>query len=432
MRKIWLLILFACSLFACSWCHAEGADVQKYVDPKALYLTWQQHPESTMTISWITAMDQPADLIEYRRMEEETTQEQKIEKQTTNDFWLSATGTHAVLPQKAPYFLHRVELTGLLPDTAYLFRTASNGISYKFKTMPLNISSDIRFVVGGDMFQSSVEILAKTNREAAKTNPRFVLIGGDIAYASGSKTNFLKILTNQNATQTFDRWLTWLQTWKNTMVTSEGYLIPMIPTIGNHEVDGGFDQTPEQAPFFYALFPMPGSEGYQVLDFNQYMSVFLLDSGHTHPIGGKQTAWLATALKTREQVLNKFALYHVPAYPSVRSLADRISTEIRKCWIPLFDRYFLSIAFENHDHNYKRTFPILNGKIDPSGVLYIGDGAWGVDPVRESKDVKQKWYLKSHASARHFLLVTLSPNHRSVAAITADGTTIDQVTQPTL
>lgn len=102
------------------------------------------------------------------------------------------------------------------------------------------------------------------------------------------------------------------------MVTTDGRLIPLIPVIGNHDVKRRFRRTPADALFFYTLFAMPGIQGYNVLDFGNYMSLFLLDSGHTHPIKGKQTEWLRESLKQRKNVPYKFPIYHVAAFPSVR------------------------------------------------------------------------------------------------------------------
>lgn len=52
------------------------------------------------------------------------------------------------------------------------------------------------------------------------------------------------------------------------------------------------------------------------------------------------------------------AIYHVPAYPSARSFTGRTQSMIRKHWVPLFEKSTMNLAFENHDHAYKRTYPI--------------------------------------------------------------------------
>ncbi len=173
---------------------------------------------------------------------------------------------------------------------------------------------------------------------------------------------------------------------------------------------------------------MPGTQGANVIDFGSYMSIFLLDSSHTHPVGGTQTAWLAQALRERKEIPNKFAIYHVPAYPSVHSLSEEVGTEIRKCWVPLFEKYNLTAAFENHEHTYKRTYPLINGKIVEKGVIYIGDGSWAVEKPRRLRRRNNKWYLIKAETTRNFLHVTVTPEGRTVKAINPDtGDMIDTV-----
>ena len=369
-----------------------------------------------MVVRWVTTTDRTDDTIDY------------VEQGQTE--WHTIQGTHSLLPKNTPYLLHSAEITNLKPETTYQFRTGSDAVSYKFQTMPIHLISPISFVAGGDMYHDSLETLHKTNKQAALTSPLFALVGGDIAYAADKVFGFLPRWTHPLIDvwvgQKFDRWLEWLVAWKNDMVTPDGRLIPMLPAIGNHDTSGRFGQTPEEAPFFYALFPMPGEQGYNVLDFGNYMSIFLLDSGHTHSIGGQQAAWLARTLHDREIVPHKFALYHVPAYPSVHNIKAEIPTQIRKFWVPSFDAYHLTAAFENHEHTYKRTHKIKGGRIDNTGVLYIGDGGWGVDKPRRPRHLDQKWFLSHVASARHFLFVVVEQEKQTVTALTPEGAVIDQ------
>jgi hypothetical protein len=385
-----------------SFCFADA------YDPIAVYLTWQQHPESTMTIQWITDKSRAEDLVEYRPQGSET--------------WLKMEGSHHPMPQHEPQFIHVVELKNLKSNTPYQFRTGSDAVIYKFKTMPEKLSEPIRFVVGGDIYHDGIEYVEAMNREAAACNPHFALLGGDISYAA-SKIWFMP--------QDAQRWIDWLALWKRTMVTTDGYLIPILPVLGNHDVSGRYEQSNEQAPFFYALFATPGEQGYQVIDFAAYMSIVLLDSNHTHPVEGNQALWLEQVLAQRKVVPHKFALYHVPAYPSIRSFEGKVSPIIRKFWVPLFEKYHLTAAFENHDHAYKRSYPILAGQIDrKNGVMYIGDGAWGVKTARQmSLHGNSVWYLAKTASIRHFVLVTIEKDKRTYKAIDDQGGVIDVFTQ---
>ena len=405
---------------------AFAAHAANLYDPISVYLTWQRNPESTMTVQWISLSSRKQDIVEYRRSDETA--------------WQRTAGRHLSLPGPSGYLVHRVELTDLTPHTAYTFRTGSDAVAYKFRTMPADDTTPIRFVVGGDMYHDSLEILEKTNRQAAKTNPDFALVGGDIAYAANSQgalsesfhswaewaLSDLPVISNK-ITKKRQRWIDWIVAWKNQMVTTDGRLIPMLPALGNHDVNGGYGQPSKQAIYFHTLFAMPGKQGYNVLDFGHRMCIVILDTGHTNTICGWQTQWLNQALSDRQHFPLKFALYHVPAFPSIRNPNSKYCALARKCWVPLFEKYNLTAAFEHHDHNYKRSYPIRNGKIDPTGVLYLGDGAWGVDAPRvRKKNHPIPWYISKMVPRRHFILVTIVGNIPHFTAIDTDGIIFDE------
>lgn len=381
-------------------------------DPAVLYLTWFRQPESTMVIQWVDESTRNIeDVVAYQK---DVHQEVDSLAKTS---WQIGRGRHYFLPNDKKYTLHRVELTQLVPNTIYRFKIGLNGKEYKFRTMPQSLSTPIRFAVGGDMYHDAIEFVRETNRQVAKYSPLFVLAGGDLAYASGGL---------MPRVQTMDRWMTWLKAWKEDMVSSEGCLIPIIAAIGNHDVSGGFGQTPAKAAIFYSLFREEKSTAYEVLDFDSYMSIVILDSGHTTPIS-RQSAWLEGVLSKRTAIPNTFALYHVPAYPAFRKLSNKTSAAIRKFWVPLFEKYHLDIAFENHDHLYKRTYPLLKGRLNPNGVIYMGDGSWGVEQPRQVR--RGLSYLAKASSSRHFIVVTLQEKERYIQAIDSQGNILDEIKQ---
>ncbi|MBA3602588.1 MAG: metallophosphoesterase family protein [Parachlamydiaceae bacterium] len=401
MSTMFSLLFF--SLTSTALLHSTPSPSPNF-DPPALYLTWQGDPTTTMTIQWISRLNEKDDRIKFQRIGQ--------------DQWQEASAIHFQLPEKFPYLLHRIEIIGLLPGNAYRFQIGSNGPEYKFRTLPATLAKPLSFVEGGDVFHDSVADIKATNIQAAKQSPSFALLGGDLAYTAKKDSAIA---------EDGERWLTWLTVWKQTMVTPDGFLIPMITAIGNHDTRGRYFQTPDNARFYYALFRTPGNQGYRTFDAGDYLAITILDSGHTHPIDGKQTAWLEEALKTRNSFLHQFALYHVPAYPSVREQNTKMSPAIREHWVPLFDKYNLHAAFEHHDHAYKRTVLLKGGKEDPSGVLYIGDGGWGIEEGRNPRTTKA-WYLAKIAPARHFILVTLDEDKKVFEAIDSKGVLIDSYT----
>ena len=221
---------------------------------ETIYLTWQQCPSTTMTVQWISSEKEKETVVSYR-------------PRTENGRWFKATGEHFPFPQLANHLLHRVEIKNLQPDSIYRFKVSPAEKEYQFITAPSQLTKELRFVVGGDMYHDSIQCMEVVSRKAAETSPLLAVIGGDIAYT---------VKTAVESVQQNERWIEWIKSWHNIMVTPQGNMVPVIAAIGNHDLIGQYDQTPAQAAVFSLLFPMPGKRIYNVLDFNSYLSFFLL------------------------------------------------------------------------------------------------------------------------------------------------------------
>lgn len=398
MRFIKFPFIFCMSLVA--FVGSIRADDNSPFDPPALYLQWQRDPTTTMTIHWHTVGDAKSELF-YRSLA------------TTN--WLPASGAAKPLVG-TERTVRIVELTGLQPAAYYEFCFQPGARVFKFRTMPKDLSQPVRFITGGDVYHD-LKWLNPMNALAARLDPAFIVFGGDLAYSHGG-TDEEKIT----------RWFDYFASWKTNAIAPDGRLIPMLVTLGNHEVKDSYRQPNEKAASFYTLFSSPGPQGYTALDFGKYLSLFLLDSDHTHTIAGEQTDWLGKNLSARRKVPHVFPVYHTPAYPSFREDTGTQAREVRAHWCPLFDKYGVKLVFENHDHCFKRTFPIRAGKVDAKGTTYLGDGAWGVE-VRKPDPKKPKWYIEKSIPVRHLYLVTLHPEARHVLAINESGEIFDEVYQ---
>lgn len=377
-------------------------------DPPALYLQWQRDPTTTMTVHWHTT-NMADSVLQYRAADQKE--------------WRDEKGSSVLMPDTdSGRRIHTVELTRLKPKTDYIFRFGAQSKEFKFRTMPKDLSAPVRFIEGGDVYHQR-DWMDNMNALAAKFDPAFVLIGGDLAYANNRP---------EDKPENVQRWYDFFDSWKKHGVAADGRLIPLLCTLGNHEVKGFWGKTPANAPCFYACFSMPGKQGYNNLDFGNYLSLILLDSGHTHPIDGAQTDWLKRTLSQRHKVPHIFPAYHVPAYPSCRPDEEGensdLTQQVRKNWCPLFEKYGVKISFEHHDHAYKRTKPMLAGKVNPKGIIYLGDGAWGVK-LRTSEPDGPRWYIEKSGTIRHFYLVTLYPDQRDIVANNDKGEIFDEVYQ---
>lgn len=318
--------------------------------------------------------------------------------------------------------IHSVQLTALTPGATYYFVAGDEQGGFsperKFRTIP-DDASPLRFVVGGDMdVNETVPVLM---RKAADLEPQFALIGGDIARDNGKISNFPK-------------WDIWLKYWEEQMVTPQGYTVPMVLAIGNHEVRGFLGTSAfAKAPFFIGLFRQEGEKTYFSRNFGSETVVHVLDTGHMASHDGEQKDWLLKQLATKIWARNRFALYHVPLYPSHRDYHGRGSREGREHWLPLFDAFGLTAGFESHDHALKRTKMLYQGgEVLKGGTVYFGDGAWGVNP--RAVTATDRPYLAHASPTRHFWVVDVNedghPGRSTYRAIGLNGEVLDEYLTP--
>jgi hypothetical protein len=312
-------------------------------------VTWREDPTTAATIVWL----------------------ERDEVAAPNELWYRPLGeaawrrTDAVLRPfaSAPAVVREVSLDDLQPDTEYELALGAEvpveAPALRFRTAPRRLERPLRFVTGGDMYHARWQLDAMNTR-AGLLEPDFALLGGDLAYAN---------------TQEWRRWLTWVDSWSRLAVSPDGRMIPMIVAIGNHETDPDRPlDDPLRAPLFDAIFA-PEGRTYRAVDVGADVSVVVLDSGHRAAIGGAQRRWLESALAARADRPVVFACYHRPAFGTAKPPEEGV----RRRWVPLFERFEITAVFENDHHTYKRSEPIRDGRIDRDhGILYLGDGAWGV------------------------------------------------------
>jgi len=366
--------------------------------PSTLFLTWQRDPTTTMTIQWIGSIGETADTkVSYAAVKGGT--------------WQAQASTVKPYPL-TDLKIFRTELTGLLPGMDYQFRIGKMSPTYRFRTAPAQATNTIHFISGGDCGVNSHAV--SNNIQAARQDPMFAIIGGDLAYDNGKSVE-----TN----------LAFLRNYSKHMIARDGRLIPMVAAIGNHEVDGGYKKPRAKAPFFYALFDgLYAETGYATLDFGDYLSLVLLDTGHTSPIAGEQTDWLEHVLKERIDHPNVFVINHVPAYPSFRRALgvggkEGTGEANRKHWVPLFQKHRVPVVLEHHDHTFKRTKPLLDGFSDNNGVLYLGDGSWG--RLRTPYAPEQLDYLAASSRDYHLSLHRIQGQERFHLALDENGRIMD-------
>lgn len=374
-----------------------------YAAPMHVYLTWQGDTSTTMTVNFHTQKSAPKSAVYYdtvSRNGDATAYARSV-----------AAASHQIEGLKDRRHIQVAELTELKANTTYYFVAGDKKRGFssemKFRTVPSG-DEPIQFVTGGDM--DVLEGARKLLRVAAKESPLFCLIGGDIAYANGALGNYKK-------------WDIWLDNWEELMVTPGGYQIPIVASIGNHEVQGHFGRDLSKAPFFMGYLAQAPVHSYFSRTFGDNIVLFTLDSGHATPHAGEQSAWLEKEMAKYADVKYRFALYHVPLYTSFRPFKDPFAKAGRESWGPTFDKYHLTTGFENHDHTHKRTKLLRGNKVDPEGTLYIGNGCFGTS-ARPLKP-ERRWYEEKALSIPHVWSVRVTPERATYRALDSDGNVFD-------
>ncbi len=306
-------------------------------------------------------------------------------------------------------FTHNVFLGDLEPATRYYLTVVSDGEAseeYYFKTAP-DDDRQVRVVGVGD---SRTPRAGRTHEENERRQ-----VNALMRRLVEEHSDIVAMIHGADYTNRayWAELYWWLKDHAEMTTASDNRLLPIIPSRGNHDRDIGFEE----------MFWWPDRENdyYYTTHLNSEAAVITLNTEISR--GGDQRAWLESELaELRPSKRWLLAMYHRPAYPSVRDYGTGSSQ--RSAWVPLFEEYGLDLAYESHDHALKRSHPIFDGEIDEErGVVYFGDGGAGVPQRQPDPD---RWYLKMTGRYHHTHLVTFNDDHVDVKAINIDDEIVDE------
>jgi len=381
----------------------EKVQAQTQDLPTNLHLTWQNDTSTTITITWQTNSSTSGDIVLY---------DQTSKLGEESEYQYSATGDHFTY-EGASGYIHNVELVNLTPDTIYYFMCGGPTGGYSkersFRTSP-SVSSDVRFVVGGDS-RSNVKERENISVAMARVNPSLVLHVGDMIYDGRVQSQW-------------DRWFTDLD---SNWIGDNNLTIPIIPVLGNHE----HPERPDNK--YFVQFALPGNEKWFSLNWGPDIHIICLDNSYIlDDISGPQRDWLENDLAIHAGYLWTFVVFHVPPFVTgPESAGEWFERRVREHWVPLFDKYHVDIVFSGHVHNYQRTHPInwTDSQTEPqdysNGTMYIISGGWGA-PLTALRPVS---YMAYQNKTYHFCVVDVSKNGTlHLQAKDNLGNTIDEVT----
>lgn len=364
----------------------------KGTTPAQWRVIWTGDASREATISWSTAEKGAKHRVWYG------TDRAKLERSQD----CQRNGAYSVNQGDDPAYFHHARLSGLQPDTEYHFVLESDGQRSRplyFRTAPAS-GTDFTIIHGGDSRSGHTDRCRMNLRIAAfARDDRQVL-----AFAHGGD-----YIVNGKI---WKQWRLWLS--QHELTTAEdGRVLPIIPTWGNH--DSG-------VIYFEAFDLDPDSGRWYVTQIGKDVALVTLDTNS--PAGGEQAKWLEEQLR-QLRPKNRWLLvqYHRPMYPAVKDPARHAPI-----FCPLFDQYKVDLALESDGHCMKRTVPIRDGKPDPDGLIYIGEGGLGVG---QRKPDGKRWYFQGDAmtgSDHHVMRLDLSDDKLRIRFILMDGSTYDDHT----
>ena len=316
--------------------------------PDQITLTWSEDPQKTQTIQWRTGPSVDKGEVQWvKKSDYNRFQPAKPKRTKATTFRMEDEN----LVNDPVVHRHTATLTGLEPDTSYLYSVGDGSNDNwsalaEFTTAPEQ-TKPFSFIYMGDA-QNGLDRWGSLVQRAYRQRPdaAFYIMAGDLVDRGNERDDWDSFFHNARGIYNHR---------------------PIVPAIGNHENQGGHPS------MYLQMFDLPKNgpediEPERAYSFRYSNSeFFVLDTNLTLE---SQTAWLEEALRKSTAVW-KFAVYHHPAYSSS---PDRDNPGIRQHWTPLFDKYHLDMALQGHDHAYLRTYPIKDQKNVASsaeGTVYI-------------------------------------------------------------
>jgi 3',5'-cyclic AMP phosphodiesterase CpdA len=287
---------------------------------------------------------------------------------------------------------YHARISGLLPDTGYLygamhdgadpefaaFRTAPRGraaftftsfgdqgtptLGRRYKPPPGVTIADPPFVNDNLGSPAAADLTLGVER----LQPLFHLFNGDLCYANLSE----------------DRVRTWWDFWANNSRSARKR--PWMPSPGNHENELGNGPIGYQA--YQTYFAVPEAAGQTEVTKGLWYAftvgavrvvsianddVCYQDGGSSYVRGyssGAQKAWLErelAAFRANRDIDWIVVCMHQVAI-STADKTNGADLGIREEWSPLFDRYGVDLVLCGHEHHYERSHPIRGHEANPT------------------------------------------------------------------
>ena len=316
----------------------------------------------------------------------------------TSSYYQENNSFQTTIPSPAKGAYHHVALTGLEPNTSYVYKVTPSDnpdafANRVFKTMPT--SGPFTFIVISDTHAQEKRFKPVADGiNKYETDALFILDGGDFT--------------------SFDYepyWSVYFQ-YADKMLGK----FPIFNTIGNHEYHnpGHEDGPPTAADQYHWTFDIPegGALNYS-FDCSGVRFVVLNSPDPNHANGDdphtslalakSQAAWLKGQLDNT--MAGTFTIHHHPIWDYGRT---GINPDLQP-WETLYHKYNISANFAGHTHSYQR--------YSVKGIPYFVIGNAGGKFINMTPDGRHaKWYLLGETRQLGYLKVTVDPERGTATA----------------
>ena len=305
-------------------------------------LTWSGDPATSQSVQWRTAPGSANTQLRYAPAEG-----------AAAFTVVEAISTELHTPDVANdtrVLRHTVWLEQLQPGTTYRYAIGDGsqwGEERQFTSAPAP-QQPFSFVYMGDA-QVGLDTWGKLVRKARAEHPQaaFYVMAGDLVNWGERRDDW--DLLFQNAESVFDN-------------------RPLVPAIGNHEVDLG------RAELYVEQFDLPrngppGIEPERVYAMEYGNAQFVVLDSNLPP--EPQVQWLDETLGA-SAARWKFVVYHHPLYSTKPN--DRGQPELKAAWAPIFEKHGVDLVLQGDDHAYLRTYPMQGDRVVGSpaeGPIYL-------------------------------------------------------------
>lgn len=312
------------------------------------------------------------------------------------------------------YYSNKVTVTGLKPETDYIYRVTSGtsmSETYRFKTGSGSRYSAL-FVSDAQIGASGSVSADKTAWEKTLTAALGKVPGAGFLLSAGDQVDYF--LESE-----YDAFLA------SPLLRQ----YPIAPAVGNHE---SLSKSPLHSYYYsepneseaYGVTPAGGDYWFR------YGNTLYIVLNTNNTEVSQHDAFMAEAAALNTDARWKILMFHQSVYSSAQYAASPSTLTLRKNLVPVIDKYDIDVVLSGHDHSYTRTYQMLGGApvkqqntdsqgriIDPAGTVYL-----------TANSVSGSKYYGLKASPETYAAVRLQPKAPTFTEISVTDTTLTLTT----